>query len=275
MNTELIDRMYKEFNISDLGFGAIHDKLGDAYEKFLTIILSSEENIKNFNNNYNDLSTEYSLFKDIMNKNDISNTNKIKKIETTTNVPHRGTGGMPKTDVIANVTFCDESQKIIRISSKQSTVSKVAMAEFDVNTICKEMEINNQRIKDLMLKHQKDGSAKNFTLLEKNELKELLNPISRDFVRWVITGCRYENPTNVSFPTTMVKFELKKPKDRNDIHIEKGDFKFIKYYVYTIEEYINTIMLNKNGSKKSGGFGTGLSWTYATGSKNKKIQFKG
>ena len=44
---------------------------------------------------------------------------------------------------------------------------------------------------------------------------------------------------------------------------------------YTIDEYVDFLVYDKNGNYKKGGFGTGLSWTYATGSKGKKIQFKG
>jgi len=42
----------------------------------------------------------------------------------------------------------------------------------------------------------------------------------------------------------------------------------------TVEDYIHSIIYNKKGNVKNGGFGTGLAWTYATGSGGFKIQFK-
>ncbi len=68
---------------------------------------------------------------------------------------------------------------------------------------------------------------------------------------------------------------MEKPKDRYNIEIEKGDFEMKSYKIYTIEEYIESIILDKRGNIKLGEFGTGLSWTYATGSGGYKIQFKG
>ncbi len=90
--------------------------------------------------------------------------------------------GLSKTDVIAHVTYNDNTTEDFPISCKQSTVKKVAFAEFDVNMICTEMGIGEGRLKSLM-KNQIDKSAKNFTSSEKAELKELLKPIARDFIR--------------------------------------------------------------------------------------------
>ena len=275
MNTELINKMYEKYNIPNLKFGAIHDKLGDAYEEYLTIILQNQDHISAYNNYIQLPTLEYDIFTHIMRTNKIPFASNIKSIHATTEVPHRDTGGLSKTDVIANILFYDGSKAILRISSKQSTAPKVAVAEFDVDTICREMNITNPRIRNLMLKHQVDCSAKNFTKNEKAELTELLKPIARQFVRWTITGTTEINPTDLIFPTSIIKYRLQKPRDRYNINVANGDFDFLSFNVYTTEEYTNAIMLKKNGTPRLGGFGTGLSWTYATGSRNSKIQFKG
>lgn len=164
---------------------------------------------------------------------------------------------------------------ILPISCKQSTVPKVALAEFDVDTICREMKITDSRLKALLLKHQVDCSAKNFTTSEKNELVTLMRPIAKDFVRWVLTGSPSTVPNDVCIPTSIIKFKLKKPLDRYNINIDGGDFDYISFEMLTIEECIDGIMYKSNRTIKPGGFGTGLSWTYATGSKGQKMQFKG
>ena len=110
---------------------------------------------------------------------------------------------------------------------------------------------------------------------EKAELTALMAPIGRDFVRWVLTGSPTTNPNDVCIPTSLIKFKLKKPTDRYNINIAKGDFDYISFEMLTIEECIDRIMYKSNGTLKPGGFNTGLSWTYATGSKGQKMQFKG
>ena len=76
------------------------------------------------------------------------------------------------------------------------------------------------------------------------------------------------------FPTILIKFKLKKPKDRYNIKVNDGELSLLSFEVTTVEKYIDTIMYTKNGNERSAGFGTGLSWTYATGSGGYKIQFK-
>jgi hypothetical protein len=65
------------------------------------------------------------------------------------------------------------------------------------------------------------------------------------------------------FPELLLKFSLTKNDEITDIKC------------YTVDEYVDYLVYDKNGNNKKGGFGTGLSWTYATGSKGEKIQFKG
>lgn len=114
------------------------------------------------------------------------NLNKVQKITATDPVPVRLSHGLSKTDVIMNVY--DKTTTKYPISVKQSTVDKVAFAEFDVNTIVKEIGIKDQELIRLLNKHQTDASAKNFTQEEKEILTEKLKPIARKFVRWVVTG---------------------------------------------------------------------------------------
>lgn len=275
MNTEHLNKLYREFDIANLSFGVVHDKLGDAYEKYCVEILENPIFLKIAKNHSDSTEQEFCIFKDLLSVYCLNDYPSISKIEASDPVPVRMSHGLSKTDVIMKVSFVDGTSKRYPISCKQSTVPKVAFAEFDVETICSEIGIPDGRLKELMEKHQRDASAKYFTASEKYELVDLLRPIARNFVRWVVTGSPVENADNICIPTSIIKFDLRKPRDRYNISLENGDFEFRDYKVYTIDEYIDTIMLNNNGTIKPGGFGTGLSWTYATGSKGRKIQFKG
>lgn len=274
MKTPLLESLYKKYNISALTFGAIHDKLGDVYEEYCVTILNNNEYLNSLKLGINN-TLELEILYHILVCNNLSNFNAIKSISATNIIPHRSTGGNSKTDIIATVTMIDGNKVILPISCKQSTVPKVALAEFDVDNICAEMNITNYRLKELLLKHQTDCSAKNFTPKEKDELKELMAPIGRDFVRWVLSGSPYKDMDDVCIPTSIIKFKLKKPMDRYHINIAAGDFDYMSFDMLTIEECIDGIMYKSDGTLKSGGFNTGLSWTYATGSKGQKMQFKG
>jgi len=262
LSSEKLVSLYKKYNIVNLPFGIVGDKLGDLYEEFIVDILNNLEYLNHFNNNTSCDSFEYAIFKEVLTTLPKNNL-KILSIKANTDIESRFTGGLPKTDVIADIRFHDNSVYSLPISVKQTTASKVALAEFDVETISKEVGITDPELIRLLTKHQTDGSAKNLSSEEKLELKNRLAFISRKFVRWVLTGAPAESK-DLRIPKLIVKFKILKPS-----------YFPLSYEVLTIDEAIDNIMLDKRGNIKSGGFGTGLSWTYATGSKGRKIQFKG
>ena len=204
--------------------------------------------------------TDEYLYSLIMEKSDVD-PNDIMEVEATTDIEHRYTGGNSKTDVLATLFF-KRGEDYYPISVKQTTVAKVAMAEFDAETIFREVGITDPIVRRLILKHQADASAINFTREEKLLLTEHLKPYARSFVRWVLTGTAVDSD-DLRFPKVMVKFQMSKQDEILDIK------------VYNIDEYVDSVMLDRFGRVKAGGFGTGLGWTYATGSKGRKIQFKG
>ena len=273
MKTALLESLYNEYRISSYKFGAIHDKLGDVYEEYCVRLFNDQRYLEKLKAGVND-NTDTNVLLQLLSINGIDNTDEIQCLSATNDVPHRHTGGMSKTDIIATVSMLSGEEYILPISCKQSTVSKVAVAEFDVDTIFEEIGIDNDRLYELMMKHQTECSAKNFTQSEKAELRSLLAPIRREFVSWVLTGSPTPQPDNILIPTSMIFFELSPPRNRYDINIDAGDFDLLSFRVLTIEDYINKNLFN-NGRARTGGFGTGLSWTYATGSAGEKIQFKG
>lgn len=274
MTSLLLEELYKKYKIAELTFGTIHDKLGDAYEEFCVTVLSDDMNLQKAKSNIKPESLDYEVYLSILNCCDVTNFSDIKEIRATNKIPHRQTRGLSKTDVIITITYNDGNENKVAMSCKQSYVPKMAFAEFDVETICREVGITDERLKVLMLKHQTDKSAKYFTNAEKAELHQLLEPIRERFVRWVITGSPEKNPADIVYPTVIIKFKLKKPANRYDIKVSSGDLSLINFGSVTVEDYIHSIIYDKKGNVKKGGFGTGLAWTYATGSGGFKIQFK-
>lgn len=253
--------LFDQYDISNLVHGAKEDKMGDAIEDYCVSILNSAEILNKYkNNSINTNDTDEFVFYHTMSKIPIEK-NKIIKILATRDIEHRFTGGNPKTDIIIEI-HCNDKVISVPISIKSSTVAKVAMAEFDVDTIVREVGIKEGELKDLLLKHQIDASAKNFTSEQKEKLYTLLIPYAKKFVRWVLAGSPIETE-DLRYPVLIIKFALTKTDDIKNIKI------------YTIDEYVDSVMFDKNNKIRKGGFGTGLSWTYATGSKGRKIQFKG
>lgn len=262
MESIILKKLYKQYDIENLKYGAKTDKLGDVYEDYLCILFQDLSSVKNF------LETE-SLEKDVifgvLNRIQL-NILDIESISSTRKVPSRPSGGNSKTDVILTVKFKDNTINSYTFSVKQSAAPKVAFAEFDVETICNEVGITDPHVKELMLKHQNDASAKNFTPQEKQELRVGLAPYAERLLRWTITMSPDEDIIGLAYPKWIIKFKLSK---------EDAGSELLGWKLFNIEEYIDHIRLTKKGTVKPGGFGTGLSWTYATGSKGKKIQFKG
>lgn len=274
MNTALLNELYEKYNIFNLTYGSIHDKLGDAYEEFCIKILTNVDFLRAYKNGQYIDCVEFDIFQSIMHKAGFVDASEVDEITATNRVPHRASRGNAKTDIIATFNLRNGSTYVLTISSKQSYVPKVAVAEFDVETICNEVGIDDQRVRELMAKFQVEKSAKWFTDEEQEELTERLRPYARRLVRWAITGTPDLNPTEVVFPTLLIKFHVKKPQDRFNIDVAGGDLTYVGFNVYGIEGYVDLIMYDRNGNIKDAGFGTGLAWTYASGSGGRKIQFK-
>lgn len=255
--------LFKKYGIGSHKYGKKEDKLGDVFEDYCAEILSDHTLLQKYHENIlSDKNTDELIFELILNREEIPSSKDIVKIEASRNVEHRTTGGNAKTDVIADITYEDGKVVHMPISVKQTRADRVAMAEFSVDTIKREVGIKDERVIELMTIHQNDGSAKNFTSEQRTELKTKLKPYAMDFVRWVISGTTEKNSTDLRYPKLILKIKVD----------NKANIK--KIYVFNIDEYIDIVTKTKRGTLRWGGFGTGLSWTYATGSGGKKIQFK-
>lgn len=265
VKTEKLKEIYSKYKIDSQKFGAVGDRLGDVYEEYCVSILQDNKLLIQLKKGLQG-NKDLEILRGILLSNKITDFNCIDYIEATTKVPYRETGGLPKTDIVCTVHY-KERQVILTISCKQSTKPNVALAEFDVATICKEVGITDCNLIYLLNKHQTEMSAKNFSDMEKEELRRLLSPIKEKFVRWVLTGTTDEFPSDIRFPTTIIRFRIKRNTTWGAIAIV--DYDMQDFLIKNVEEYISLKI------SKKGGFGTGLGWTYATGSRGKKIQFKG
>jgi len=224
--------------------------MGDLYEEYVRMIFSSRRLIRRFNDGIRPSTFEERILYSTCREHGISKIDSIEIPE----VPKRDTGASPKTDIRVLV-----NGKIdIKISVKQSRASSVTMAEFDVKTIRKETGIDDDKLWPLLEKHQRDGSAKNFDSSEKQLLTDLMTHHSAIFVRWVLTGSPDACSSDARIANHTIMFK-----------IDRSTGQLRDFSSYSIDTQLKKILA------RSSGFGTGLSWTYATGTKGKKIQLKG
>lgn len=258
--------------------GKFEDELGDAFEAYCKDIFSSIDLIDYLKSN-SPMPSGYSHFDSQIVHELIQLCGipllQITDIQATTNIQPLPSGGSPKTDVLVTIDTDSTTHKI-PISVKQTTRSRVSIAEFTVDQIVEGVGITNPNVIKLMKKHQKDGSAKNFKQQEKDMLKEGLSQYKESFVRWVFTGSSIST-NNTQCPDYLIKFNVQphnilNVQPHNILNVQPHNIPNISLTSVDITKMDNYI---KEIIQRRAGFGTGLSWTYATGSKGEKIQFKG
>lgn len=263
--TPLLNNLYVKYGVDQLSHGAVTDALGDVYEEFVESIFKNLVTLQSWPAN----TLEYCIADQLLRYLQL-NISQISAISSSrVGIPPTVRGGSPKTDVYLNILLVNQQQLLVPLNVKQSTVAKVSFAEYDVDTIVQALGIQDPQLIALLLKHQVDASAKNFTANERRYLRENLEPYARNLVRWCITLNANPILKDIRYPEYVIRFDLHHPKNNNPLGNQYKDFN-----VYDIDSYINKIMQNSRGVPRTGGFGTGLSWTYATGSKGSKIQFK-
>ena len=262
--TSLLIELYQKYDIAKLKSGVKEDKLGDLMEEYCAKVFEKSSLLsKYFEDDLNNECIDEYLFKLFLSLDCIGNSADISEIKATTDIDPRESGGKSKTDVIVTLKYNDNREQQFPISVKQTSKNSVSIAEFDVDTIVREVGIEDQDVISLMKKHQDDGSAKNFSAVEKQRLKEGLKPYLYSLSRWAITGSPTIATDDLRIPKIMIRFKMNKNDDVNAVAI------------YETEKYLEAMKKTKNGRPRTAGFGTGLYWTRASGSGCTKIQFKG
>ena len=132
----MLKKLFDKHGVNDPGrsIGSKTALAGKAYEEFIELIFSNSQIITKFNSNEPAHSTAEQIFYQTCAKHNIHYIDTIEIV----NVPKRDSGGAPKTDVCVKI-----NEHFIKISSKQSSSTNIAVAEFDVGTIKEEVGITD------------------------------------------------------------------------------------------------------------------------------------
>lgn len=262
MRTELLSKLYDDFGIDQLPHtqhGITSDRLGKLYEKYILDIFKDIESLKKYSTDV--FPQEKDISSKLLNALNFDLSEILNVRSSDADLGRTIAGGSPKTDATITFTFNDQSSRLVPLNIKHSSKKKVSIAEYDVETICRGVGIPDGELKELIRKHQNDQSAKFFSPLQKQRLTALLEPYREQFIRWCVTLNAEKSEGNILHPDLLIRFKV--------IGRE-----YVDVTIKNIDDYVNDRIAE--GSKiRRPGFGTGLNWTYASGSKAKKMQFKG
>jgi Zn-finger nucleic acid-binding protein len=262
MRTVLLTTLYKDFGIDNLSLeqhGKTSDRLGKLYEKYVLEIFKDLTTLQKYNSGAH--FQEKNISNKLLNSLGISLLDICQVSSSDANLGRTAAGGSPKTDATISITLTNQTTMLVPLNIKHSSQNKVSIAEYDVDTICTGVGIPDGELKDLIKKHQDDQSAKFFSEDQKKRLTDLLAPHKENFIRWCVTLSAKKSKGNIAHPDLLVRFKV-------------VDREYVDVKISNIEDYISERIAD--GSKSGNpGFGTGLGWTYASGSKSKKMQFKG
>lgn len=262
MRTELLSKLYDDFGIDQLPHtqhGITSDRLGKLYEKYILDIFKDIESLKRYSTDV--YPQEKDISSQLLNALNFDLSEILNVSSSDDDLGRTIAGGSPKTDATITFTFNDQSSRLVPLNIKHSSKKKVSIAEYDVDTICTGVGISGGELKELIRKHQNDQSAKLFTPIQKQRLTELLEPYRERFIRWCVTLSAEKSEGNILHPDLLIRFKV-------------VDREYVDVTIKNIDDYVNARIAEGSKARKPG-FGTGLNWTYASGSKAKKMQFKG
>ena len=266
-NSQLLNQLYGQYDLARIdSVGRLTDKLGLVYECFVLKIFEDKRVAMSWAVG----TVERDIVDTLLSKLGFTFNDIVGLKASSKGIPLTARNGTPKTDVYIRFDLTDGSTHLTPISVKQSTVKKVAIAEYRVADIVTALDIQDTILIQLLMKHQTDASAINFSLTEKLQLKTLLAPYVDSLIRWCLTLNPDPTVQDILHPEYLIRFSLNHPNN-----FPNNRYCLSSVNVYSIDEYIYYIRRTTNGALRAGGFGTGLSWTYATGSKGTKIQLKG
>lgn len=266
--TKLLNDALIAYSVDKLSGGSRGDARGKAFEMYVASVMKScGDNITEVDINAKHEDSDNTLLCEIIKAciraGIIESNESIGCINADRNVPRKDNGAAPKTDVISKIVLKDGSVIDVPISSKQSTNARVSFGQFSVFDAFEALGTKNEEVRDAMIKHQVDGSAKNMSVAEKNCLREYFADKVEKFDRWIISGSTETNVQDLRVPKLIVHYSVdNKTSMIKDIH------------VYTIDEYIQKILFTKRGKRRTAGFGTGTNWTRASKSNGNNMQVK-
>lgn len=245
----------------NLETGALKDKQGKAFEKWLVDILSHPANREIWNGKRSeDLGFNYPYFEKILTCFGISKGEKIYYIHATDNIPNlppapgKKKGGRPKTDVLVEIqkSIYEPKQKFT-ISSKRSSKEWVSIHQYSADTYINVLGIQEEELIEALFALQSAGAPTQINEKYQEILIRELPKYHVPLAKWAYSGIGGEGDPEIHWARyfTVYKNETKELE------------------VYNLDEYIEKILKDVEGQ-----FGSPFNFTY-TGERGTNIQLRG
>ena len=247
---DIIESMF----MKSLAHGVREASAGLNFEDRITDILSNKENLQTWQGDDLVIGLEYPIFKRLLTKWDCPHD--ITDITATTDIPKLPSGGSPKTDVLAIITYADGTEHHYTISCKNSNGKFVSAHQYNADAFIQALAIEDDTLKEQIRTFQRLGSKKK--MAEQDEtlpaaFEEALKPYINRLCEWVVSGQHGEYSTTDQIAGYLLAF------DKESYTME----------IFTASEYIDKMLAESHGQ-----FGTPFQWTYASKSLGKNIQLK-
>ena len=155
--------------------------------------------------------------------------------------------------MLCYIVKTDGTQIVETISCKNTDGDSVSVGQHKADDICDAIDPSNDELRNLLNKWQIEGTLSAFSEADSARLTELLNPLMEKFCNYVIGGVGGLGDQT----TQWARYVIVCHADPNDID------------VYTLQKYVEQLL-----AQPTEHYGTPFSWTYASKSKGKNIQFK-
>lgn len=245
----------KKRKYQDKKSGALYDKKGKEFEEEIVNLLNYPDNLIRFKtDDINIKGYKYDVFLKIINTFKIK-PEEIYSIFATSDdniIGHLPSGGKPKTDVIVNVVYNDNSTNFFTLNIKCTIKTFVSGHQYSADTFADVLDSNNDTLRMLLRDFQRAKCKKRMKGNNAELLTQELKPYNRKLFMWVLSGrgVQAEEKQYAQYLLTCLG----------------GD----NITIYTIEEYYKMLV----DKKVSLMFGTFFSWTYQATSKVENIQLK-
>ena len=246
----IIESMYMKSQT----YGVRDAAAGLNFEERIADILANAENLQTWQGDDLVIGMEYTIFERLLTKWNCPHN--ITHIEATTKIPQLPSGGSPKTDVLAIITYADDSEHHFTISCKNSNGKFVSAHQYNADTFIQALDIQEDTLKEQLRTFQRLGSKKKMAELDEAlpaAFEASLQPYVTRLCEWVISGRHGEYSTTDQIADYILAF------DKESYTME----------IYTAAEYIQKMLAESHGQ-----FGTPFQWTYASKSLGKNIQLK-
>lgn len=234
--------------------GRIWDFNGRVFERDIAQILSNNDFLLAWKNNSENTDFAYDVFKKILQclKIDVLRVSTISATSERSEIGLLPSGGSPKTDVFAVVTYLDGKQEEYTFSCKRSTKKVVSAHQYSADAFADVLDSNNERLRFLLNLFQYHGNQINLSEEERKELTAQLSDKLTTLCKWVVGGHGGAGSSR-QLANYIVTFQVSTQT----------------FSVHTVDQYVELLLKNFKQA-----FGTPFYWTYASGTRGKSIQLK-